>query len=243
MKPFQANKKPAGKSGVKLFFILLVLLAVPLAWRWTPLNESVNFATVIEWQRSIQGYPAAFYLVIAAYLLASLCLFPVTVLNIATVLTFGPVAGNFYALCGWLASASMGYGIGRGLGREMVTRLTRRWGHRLLEPADRHGFLTVLTVRVLPVAPFTLVNFFIGATRIRFRDFFLASAIGRIPGIVLLMVAGFQVEMFFRQPGVIGLVVLGLILVLVPLGFGQLFKRFLPGAPRPPEPVNSSPES
>jgi phospholipase D1/2 len=101
----------------------------------------------------------------------------------------------------------------------------------------------VLTVRVLPVGPFTLVNFFIGAARIRFRDFFLASAIGRIPGIVLLMLAGFQVEMFFRQPDVIGLVVLGLTLVLVPLGFGQLSKRFLPGAPRPAEPVNSSPES
>jgi uncharacterized membrane protein YdjX (TVP38/TMEM64 family) len=235
------SNKIAG--AVKLLFIFLLLLAVPLAWRWSPLNEWVNFATIIDWQRSIEGYPAAFYLVIAAYLVAGLLLFPVTVLNVATVLTFGPIVGNFYALCGWLASAALGYGIGRGLGREMVSRLTLRWGHRLLEPADRHGFLTVLTVRVLPVGPFTLVNFFIGAARIRFRDFFLASAIGRIPGIVLLMLAGFQVEMFFRQPDVIGLVVLGLTLVLVPLGFGQLSKRFLPGAPRPAEPVNSSPES
>jgi phospholipase D1/2 len=76
-------------------------------------------------------------------------------------------------------------------------------------------------MRALPVAPFTLVNFFVGATRIRFRDFFLASVIGRIPGIVLLTLRGLQVEMFFRQPGLIGLVLLGLTLVLLPLAWGR----------------------
>ena len=141
-------------------------------WRWTPLNEWVNFETIIEWQQSVEDYPTAFYLVVGAYLLGSLFSFPVTVLNVATVLTFGPIQGNLYALSGWLASAAMGYGIGRGIGREMVTKLARSWGHRLLESADRHGFLTVLTMRVLPVAPFTLVNFFVGAARIRFWDFF-----------------------------------------------------------------------
>lgn len=232
MEALQTNKKTIAKSGpFKVFFIFLLLLVVPLAWRWTPLNEWINFATIIEWQQSVKDYPAAFYLVVGAYLLASLVLFPVTVLNVATVLTFGPIQGNLYALFGWLASAAAGYGIGRGMGREMVTRLARSWGHRLLEPADRHGFLTVLIMRVLPVAPFTLVNFFVGAARIRFRDFFLASVIGRIPGIILLAVAGFQIEMFLRKPGVIGLVLLGLTLILVPLAFGRLSKRLLTGQP------------
>ena len=232
MEALQTNNQTTAKSGpFKVFFIFLLLLIVPLAWRWTPLNEWVNFATIIQWQQSVKDYPAAFYLVVGAYLLASLVLYPVTVLNVATVLTFGPIEGNLYALFGWLASAAAGYGIGRGMGREMVTRLARSWGHRLLEPADRHGFLTVLIMRVLPVAPFTLVNFFVGATRIRFRDFFLASVIGRIPGVILLAVAGFQIEMFLRKPGVIGLVLLGLTLILVPLAFGRLSKRLLTGQP------------
>lgn len=240
----QNNKKTTRKSwGLKVFFIFLLLLTVPLAWRWTPLNEWVNFETIIEWQQSVKDYPTAFYLVVGAYLLGSLFLFPVTVLNVATVLTFGPIQGNLYALSGWLASAAMGYGIGRGIGREMVTRLARSWGHRLLEPADRHGFLTVLTMRVLPVAPFTLVNFFVGAARIRFRDFFLASVIGRIPGIVVLTLAGLQVEMFFRQPGVIGLVLLGLTLILLPLAFGRLSNRLLLRKPRQPDSFKSSPRS
>jgi uncharacterized membrane protein YdjX (TVP38/TMEM64 family) len=222
VKALQSYKK---SRAFKVLLIFLLLLMIPFAWRWTPLSDWVNFATIIEWQQSVKEYPAAFYLVVGGYLLASLVLFPVTVLNVATVLTFGPVEGNLYALSGWLASAAMGYGIGRGLGQEIVSRFARSWGHRLLAPADRHGFLTVLAMRVLPVAPFTLVNFFVGAAKIRFRDFFLASVLGRIPGILLLTLAALQVEMFFRQPGVIGLVFLGLTLILAPLAFSRLSKR------------------
>jgi uncharacterized membrane protein YdjX (TVP38/TMEM64 family) len=223
--------------------ILLVLFTLPALWSWTPLSDRINLATIIEWQQSIKDYPAAFYLVVAAYLLGSLFLFPVTVLNVATVLTFGPIQGNLYGLFGWLASAAMGYGIGRGIGQEIVNKVARFWGRRVLEPADRHGFLTVLTVRVFPVGPFTLVNFLIGAARIRFWDFFLASVIGRIPGIVLLTLAGVQLEMLVREPGVIGLVLLALTLILVPLAFGWASKRWLLSEPRQTDSFKSSPKS
>jgi len=215
---------------------------IPALWSWTPLNDRINLATIIEWQQSIKDHPAAFYLVVGAYLLGSLFLFPVTVINVATVLTFGPIQGNLYGLFGWLVSAAMGYGIGRRMGQKMVAKFARFWGHRVLEPADRHGFLTVLTLRVFPVGPFTLVNFLIGAARIRFWDFFLASVIGRIPGIVLLTLAGFQIESLFREPGVVGFALLVLTLILVPLAFAWASKRLLLREPRQPDSVKSAPK-
>ncbi len=215
--------------------ILLLLFALPAIWSWTPLNHWINLATIIGWQESVRNQPAAFYLVVGAYLLGSLVLFPVTILNVATVLTFGPILGNIYALAGWLASAAMGYGIGRSTGRKMVQKLTRAWLDRLIRPAGRHGFLTVLTLRIFPVAPFTLVNVFVGAWGIRFWDFFTASIIGRIPGIILLTLAGVQIENFLRQPHVIGVVLLGLTLILVPLALSRLSKRLLSGDRRQPD--------
>jgi len=215
--------------------ILLLLFALPAIWSWTPLNHWINLATIIGWQESVRNQPAAFYLVVAAYLLGSLVLFPVTILNVATVLTFGPILGNIYALAGWLASAAMGYGIGRSTGRKMVQKLTRAWLDRLIRPAGRHGFLTVLTLRIFPVAPFTLVNVFVGAWGIRFWDFFTASIVGRIPGIILLTLAGVQIENFLRQPHVIGVVLLGLTLILVPLALSRLSKRLLSGDRRQPD--------
>ena len=86
--------------------ILLLLVALPAIWSWTPLNHWINLATIIGWQESVKNHPAAFYLVVGAYLLGNLVLFPVTILNVATVFTFGPILGNIYALAGWLASAA-----------------------------------------------------------------------------------------------------------------------------------------
>src|SRR4029434_7329007 len=78
--------------------ILLLLFALPAIWSWTPLSHWINLATIIGWQESVRNQPAAFYLVVGAYLLGSLVLFPVTILNVATVLTFWPIRCHIYAL-------------------------------------------------------------------------------------------------------------------------------------------------
>jgi phospholipase D1/2 len=171
-----------------------------------------------------RDYPAAFYLVVGVYLLESLVLFSVTILNVATVFTFGPILGNAYALAVSLAMVSMGYGIGYAIGRQMMQKLARSWLDRLMQPAERYGFLTVLTMRVFPVAPFTLVNFFVGASGIRFGDFFLASLLG-IPGIILLTLVGVQVENILRRADAIILTLLGVTLILMPFALGWLSKR------------------
>ena len=232
-------RRPRKIAILRGLVILLLFFALPAIWSWTPLSHWINLATIIGWQESVRNQPAAFYLVVGAYLLGSLVLFPVTILNVATVLTFGPILGNIYALAGWLASAAMGYGIGRSTGRKMVQKLARAWLDRLIRPAGRHGFLTVLTLRIFPVAPFTLVNVFVGAWGIRFWDFFTASIVGRIPGIILLTLAGVQIENFLRQPHVIGVVLLGLTLILVPLALSRLSKRLLSGDRRQPDSAKS----
>src|SRR5262245_11398918 len=114
-----------GRKGslVKVSLIFLLLLTIPVAWRWTLLSEWINFDTVIDWQQSIRNHPAALYLVVGVYVLGGLVLFPVTILNLATVFTFGPILGNGYALAGWLARASMGYGIGHA----MAARWCKDW--------------------------------------------------------------------------------------------------------------------
>jgi uncharacterized membrane protein YdjX (TVP38/TMEM64 family) len=77
------------------------------------------------------------------------------------------------------------------------------------------------------------VNVFVAVWGIRFRDFFWASLVGRIPGTILLALAGVQVERLLREPGIVGIVVLGLTLILVPLAFGRVYRRFLPDESEP----------
>jgi phospholipase D1/2 len=209
---------------IKGLFILFILVGLSLAWRYTLVSEWINFKTVIAWQESIKNHPGAVFVVVAAYVIGSLVLFPVTILNVATIFTFGPILGNLYSLAGWLCSAAMGYGIGRGLGHHLFHETAGPRLERYLR-SEKHGFFTVLTVRLLPVAPFTVVNMFIGASTIRFRDFLLGSAVGRIPGMIMLAFAGVQLELILSNPEVGTVVALALTLIVLPLAIAWLMKR------------------
>jgi uncharacterized membrane protein YdjX (TVP38/TMEM64 family) len=216
------DRQKAVKNGLIIVFLLL---ALPAAWRWTPLQEVVNFETVINFQQAARSSPATFFLVLAIYLAATLFLFPVMILNVATVLTFGPFLGNAYALAGWVLSATIGYGIGRFLGSDLLHRMAGPRLDPLVRQLGDHGFATVLTIRLVPMAPFTLGNLFVGASGIGYRDFFWASLLGRIPGIVILSMAGVHLESALRDPSVGRLLLGALALALIPLATVCVSKR------------------
>ncbi len=218
---------------VKGALCLLVVLLLSLGWRLTPLKEYVDLETIISWQQSLKDHPAALFWVVGVYLAGGLVLFPVMVLNVATIVAFGPVLGNAYAFAGWLCSAALGFGLARVMGRELVKKMARSKIKHLLHRAGRHGFLTVLSMRILPLAPFTVVNLFVGASGIRFADFFLATVIGRIPGIVTLTLFGVQFENFLRRPDVESSILLALTILLIPLATLWFCKRFASQDVRP----------
>src|SRR5436190_12717321 len=213
------------RSAAKILLAVAVIAVLPMIWVWTPLNRWLNFETIIAWQESVKNYPGAFFFVMGVFLAGSLVLFPISILNVATILTFGAIRGNLYALAGWLLSGAMGYAIGRAMGHETLRKLVGPRLDLLIHRAGRHGFLTVLTIRVLPLAPFTVGNLFVGSSGIRFRDFIAASVLGRIPGLILMTVAGVQIENALRNPALGSVLVLVLILILAPLAAAWLTKR------------------
>jgi uncharacterized membrane protein YdjX (TVP38/TMEM64 family) len=204
----------------------LLLLALPLLWRWTPLGDWLNLETILFWQESVKNDAAAPIYVAAIYLIASLCFFPITILNLATVFAFGALWGNVYALIGWLLSSTGGYLMGRLIGKDFLHKLAGRRLARVVDGVERHGFWTVLALRVFPVGPFTLVNMVIGASGIRFSDFFWASLVGRLPGILVLTLFGVQLEYALREPGMTSFAVLIFIMIGAPLLVSGLTKRF-----------------
>jgi phospholipase D1/2 len=188
-----ANQKMR-TSHVRRLAALLGLLALAAAWQWLLPDRWPDFEAVAAWQRSFQAHSLAPVIVIAAYVLGGIVLFPVTVLSAATIVTFGPVMGNLYGLAGWLASASLGFCVGRYIGQDWLSGLLDKRFEGLRRVAKRRGLLAVLGLRVVPAAPFSIVNLFIGASGIRFSDFILGSILGRIPGTVAFTLFAVQLQ-------------------------------------------------
>ena len=115
---------------------------------------------------------------------------PQWVLIGAAVVVFGPVLGGAISWVATLISALLNFALGRALGQE---RLQRRLGDRAKRWVDRvseEGVMAALLVRLVPVAPFVLINMAAGASTMKARDFAVGTAIGIVPKIAAIAVFG-----------------------------------------------------
>jgi uncharacterized membrane protein YdjX (TVP38/TMEM64 family) len=215
-----------GKAGfLKGAAVLLTLLAMGAAWVWTPLRDWIDLETVTRIAVSINEMPAAPLLAIGAYVVGGLVVFPVTLLILATVFAFGPVAGFAYSLLGSFLSGVVTFGIGKALGRRAVRRIDGRRLLRLGLLLRRRGLIAMITVRLVPVAPFTVVNVAAGSFNVRFRDFALGTLIGMAPGIFAIAVFGERLEHAIRSPGVGNFAVLAVLVALIVLASVWIRRR------------------
>jgi uncharacterized membrane protein YdjX (TVP38/TMEM64 family) len=155
----------------------------------------------------------------------ALALFPVLLLVTATGIAFGPVLGPIYAMAGCLASASLGFAIGRGLGVRRVERLGGERIVRVTRALNRNGTLAVFVARKVP-APFLLVNIVIGASTVRYGDFILGTLLGMGVLVIALAGSGYQLMQAIRNPSPATLGAAALF-VAVPLTLAWLINRAL----------------
>jgi uncharacterized membrane protein YdjX (TVP38/TMEM64 family) len=177
-----------------------VVVGIAALWAWTPLREWIGPEQLEATLGVLRSSALGPLVGIAAFALASLAIVPVTALSVAAALVFGWRLGFAIAMLGSVIGASAGYLVGRALWRDSVRRLAGRRLDGLNRALARRGFFAVATVRLLPVAPFTVVNLVAGASRIGFRDFFLGTLLAMAPGTLLLALTADRAAAAWREP-------------------------------------------
>ena len=190
---------------------LLCLLAVglALAWTYTPLADLVTRENLVEWGRDFARWSWAPLLVILAYTPASYAMFPRWLITMVGVIAFGPWKGFAYGLCGMLIAGLASFLPGRLVRRDTVRRLAGPRLNRMSAALYHRGALAVAIVRLLPIAPFVIVNLVMGAMRIRVRDFILGSLVGLLPGMLAATVLSEQVSHLLAEPAEINVWLVG----------------------------------
>lgn len=217
---------PVRLIGLGVLAVMLALLAI--AWRWTPLGEWANLSSLLDLARSLEALPFTPIAVVASYVVAGLLMVPVTLLIAVTGIVFGPVTGAVYAIVGTLLSAAVTYGLGRWLGRDTVRRLVGARINRLSRRIAKRGIIAMVIVRLLPIAPFTVVNVIAGASHLRFRDYLVGTFLGVAPGIVITVTFIHNLAEAIRNPSAGTVSMLAGIVVLV-IGFAILLQRLFAG--------------
>lgn len=225
--PKEASKPvPARLIGLGMLAIGLALLAI--AWRFTPLRDWINLESLVRYAHELEGVPLAPLAVLGSYVVAGLLVVPVMLLIAVTGIVFGPLQGSIYAISGTLLSAAVTYGVGHWLGRDTVQRLVGPRINRLSQRIAKRGILAMVVIRILPVAPFSIVNVVAGASHIRFRDYMIGTMIGMVPGITMTVTFVHHLAEAVRRPSAGTIMVLAFVALLIiglAVGLQRLLKR------------------
>ncbi|ODT46522.1 MAG: hypothetical protein ABS70_00675 [Nitrospira sp. SCN 59-13] len=195
--------------GLSLLAGMAILAA---AWRWTALGQLLDLEAMVGYAQALGRSPLGLVTVMGGYLVGGMLAVPVTLLLVVTILAFGPWFGALSALAGSLLSAITLFGLGRVMGSYRIRRLAGSRVEHLSRRIAERGLWAVLLVRILPIAPFSVVNLIAGASSVSLRHFVLGTVLGMLPGIAIMAAFVSRLEEAVREPSwqafsLVGLVV------------------------------------
>ena len=180
------DEVPDVKKTVRLSILVLLIVGAALAWHFFSLEQYIEgrgFSELIEWCRGNQYAPV---LLMVSYIVGGLVMIPITLLISLTILAWGPLYGAGYALTGSVLNAVVIFWIGSLLGKKPLKKVTGRYIDKANRFLVKRGIASTIVLRLVPVAPFTIINLLAGASQLKFRDYLLGTILGMAPGILAL---------------------------------------------------------
>ena len=147
-------------------------------------------AQLVEWVRGAGVAGVAVYA--AVYVIATVLMLPGSILTAGAGLAYGPWWGILLVSPVSVAAATVAFLLGRTVARGWIARRSAADPtFRAVDAAiGRHGLKIVLLLRLSPVFPFNILNYALGLTRVRLRDYVLGSFVGMLPGTFLYIYFG-----------------------------------------------------
>ncbi len=171
-------------------WILLAAVAAALVAGVVALPVDAWLLDVVQWVRA--AGPAGVAAFAGVYAAATLLMLPGSLLTAGAGFAYGPVWGTLLVSPLSVAAATGAFALGRTLARDWVAR--RIAAHPRFAAVDAaiadRGFKIVLLLRLSPLFPFNLLNYGLGLTRVRLRDYVFASWLGMLPGTALYVYLG-----------------------------------------------------
>jgi uncharacterized membrane protein YdjX (TVP38/TMEM64 family) len=173
---------------VRLLALTAIIITLLLAMKFLPVREW--FRNFNDWvgQMGVAGI----FIFIAVYAVATVLLAPGSILTIGAGFAFGLWKGFLAVSAGATVGASLAFLVARFMARDKIEGIARRNDKfRNIDNAiGEQGARLIFLLRLSPVIPFNLSNYFYGLTAVKFWGYVLASWIGMMPGTFLYVYIG-----------------------------------------------------
>lgn len=211
------RRKPLLRRAARFGILAAVVGAILAVWQLSPLSEWVAPERLEAILESIGASPFVGPSVVGIFAIGSLIAFPVTAMIAATAVALGPVSGFIWASVGCVAGAAASYALGAVLGRRLLANMLGGRVDRVAQRLRHTSIVSLMILRNVPIAPFTVINVVAGATAMRFRDYLIGTTLGMTPGIAAITIFGDRLRGVLEAPTPANL---GLLVVAVALWLG-----------------------
>ncbi len=162
-------------------WVAVIGLVILIGGWWWHNRATINPSALRAWMAQFGAASPFIYVALYAANTVSL-LPPIGVLSLTAGLAFGPAVGFLAIMAGATLGTTVTFFISRRLGRGFVENRLKGKFKSLDEALERKGFATVLFFRIVPLVPYEALNYVSGLSKIRFRDYGLATFLGLLPG-------------------------------------------------------------
>lgn len=173
----------------------------------------------------IQGYGKnASFIYILLFSILPIFFFPVPILAIVAGISFGLFEGVLYTMIGAMINSSIMFVMAKKFAKDKVvelfkTKISEKWYNKMIAIEKNNGFLIIFLLRLLPIAPYNVINYLSGLTEISFLRYSLATFLGIIPGTFVFLNVGdkainvYSVEFVISLLGFLLLTIFSIILI------------------------------
>ncbi len=180
----QKNTDP--KYWIKPVILILVVLILIFLSRYFGLGQKI--AELKDWIRAIGIWGVIVFVVI--YAVSTLVGVPTSLLTVIAGSLYGSVIGVIIVSIALTLGAALGFIISRYFAQEAIHNWLKdkEKFHKLENLTQKHGATIVAITRLVPVIPYTLLNYGFGLTKIPFGTYVFWSWLSLLPGTVLYVV-------------------------------------------------------
>jgi uncharacterized membrane protein YdjX (TVP38/TMEM64 family) len=183
------GKQHAPKSAIgRIVELISIIVALFLAMRFLPVQQWLkNFN---DWLGQMGAIGILIF--IGAYAMATVLLAPGAILTIGAGFAFGLWKGFLAVSAGSTLGAALAFLVARFIARDKIEAIAQqnKKFRRIDGAIGKEGAKLIFLLRLSPVIPFNLSNYFYGLTGVRFWPYVVASWIGMMPGTLLYVYIG-----------------------------------------------------
>lgn len=185
------------KKRTILLIIPLIIVAGVLffasKFNWHPIGEARQFTDPEHLAAYLRSFGPK-TVIVSILLMISQTLFtplPLFLLAGANGFIFGLGYGILITLSGSLIGATIAFYMARGFGRGLISRCIKEtYMAKVDQMSHRGGPWMVFMARLVPVIPSSIISYVAGLSKMTFKGFFIATAIGKLPEIFIYTALG-----------------------------------------------------